>query len=73
MFTALFDLACAAPGEVYLDLSDLTFLDLAGARTLARTTRLLTDVDVRLRLVGAQPLVARVLHLADLRSEETTA
>jgi anti-anti-sigma factor len=65
-FTALFDLACAAPGEVQLDLSDLAFLDLAGARTLARTARLLADVDVELRLIDPQPLVARVLQLADL-------
>jgi anti-anti-sigma factor len=73
VFTALFDLACAAPGEVQLDLSDLGFLDLAGARTLARTARLLADIGVRLRLVSAQPLVARVLQLADLRTEELTA
>jgi anti-anti-sigma factor len=72
VFTALFDLACAAPGEVELDLSSLDFLDLAGARSLARTARLLTEVGVRLRPVSAQPLVARVLSLADLRTAETT-
>ncbi|MGY1639737.1 MEDS domain-containing protein [Geodermatophilus sp. SYSU D00703] len=64
VFPALFDLACAAPGDVELDLSDMIFLDRAGARTLARTAQLLTDVGVRLRLVSAQPLVARVLQPA---------
>jgi anti-anti-sigma regulatory factor len=33
--------------------------DLTGARTLVGTARLLTEVGVRLRLTGAQPLVAR--------------
>lgn len=66
VFAALFDLACAAPGEVEVDLADLDFLDRVGARTLARTVRLLGEVGVQLRLVGPQPIVARVLHLEDL-------
>ena len=70
VFTALFDLACAAPGEVEVDLSDLSFLDRAGARVLARTERLLREVGVQLLLVDPQPLVARALHLSELRTLE---
>jgi anti-anti-sigma regulatory factor len=46
--------------------------DLTGARTLVGTARLLTEVGVRLRLTGAQPLVARVLQVADPRTAEMT-
>jgi anti-anti-sigma factor len=66
LFRALVDIACAAPGEVVLDLADLEFLDIAGARMLATATRLLAEVGVQMRLVRARRLVARCLELFDL-------
>ena len=65
VFPALVDLACGAPGEVVLDLSDLDFLDVAGARMLARAVRLLAEVGVELRLAGARRPVDRCLELFD--------
>ncbi|MGC1213449.1 MAG: MEDS domain-containing protein [Micromonospora sp.] len=65
MFPALADLAWAAPGEVVLDLSDLHFLDVAGARMLALLVRRLAEVGVELRLVGPRRSVARCLELFD--------
>jgi anti-anti-sigma factor len=66
LLRALVDVACDAPGEVVLDLSGLRFLDVAGARALARATRLLREADVRLRLVGAPRTPARCLALFGL-------
>jgi anti-anti-sigma factor len=63
---ALVDLARGAPGEVVLDLADLEFLDVAGARMLASAVRLLGEVGVELRMVRAQRLVGRCLELFDL-------
>ncbi|SDX31972.1 anti-anti-sigma factor [Geodermatophilus africanus] len=66
LLRALVDVACDAPGEVVLDLSALRFLDVAGARALARATRLLRGADVHLRLVGAPRTAARCLALFGL-------
>jgi anti-anti-sigma factor len=66
LLRALVDVACDAPGEVVLDLSGLRFLDVAGARALARATRLLRGADVHLRLVGAPRTAARCLALFGL-------
>ena len=66
LLRALVDVACDAPGEVVLDLSGLRFLDVAGARALARATRLLRGADVQLRLVGAPRTPARCLALFGL-------
>jgi len=66
VFRALIDVACHAPGEVVLDLADLDFLDVAGARMLARATHLLAEVGVNLRLVRARRLASRCLDLFDL-------
>jgi anti-anti-sigma factor len=49
-----------------LDLADLEFLDIAGARMLATATRLLAEVGVQMRLIRARRLVARCLELFDL-------
>lgn len=73
VFPALVDLACATPGEVVLDLSDLDFLDVAGARMLARAVRLLAEVGVELRPVGARRAVARCLELFDLVDGQASA
>ncbi|MGY1711867.1 MEDS domain-containing protein [Geodermatophilus sp. SYSU D00758] len=72
---ALVDVAGAAPGErhpreepgreVVLDLADLDFLDVAGARGLATAGRRLADAGIRLRLVGARRQVRRCLELFD--------
>ena len=68
---ALVDVACGAPGEVVLDLSDLRFLDVAGARALARAAQVLRGADVHLRLVRAPRIVARCLALFGLDAGET--
>jgi anti-anti-sigma factor len=66
LLRALVDVARETPGEVVLDLSGLRFLDVAGARALARATRLLRGADVQLRLVGAPRTPARCLALFGL-------
>ena len=71
LFRALVDVACCTPGEVVLDLSDLGFLDVAGARALARATHVLRGADVHLRTVGAPRMVTRCLALFGLGGEET--
>ena len=63
---ALVDVTRDAPGEVVLDLADLEFLDVAGARMLATAVRLLGEVGVDLRMVRAQRPVGRCLELFDL-------
>ncbi len=66
LMRALVDVTCEAPGEVVLDLADLRFLDVAGARMLARAAGLLEEVGVTLRLVRPSRLVSRPLELFDL-------
>ena len=66
LFRALVDVAREAPGEVVLDLADLEFLDVAGARMLARAAELLAEVGVEVRMVRARRLVSRCLELFDL-------
>jgi len=68
---ALVDVARDAPGEVVLDLADLDFLDVAGARMLATAVRLLDEVGVDLRMVRAQRPVLRCLELFDLTGGPT--
>jgi anti-anti-sigma factor len=63
---ALVDVARDEPGEVVLDLADLEFLDVAGARMLASAVRLLGEVGVDLRMVRARRSVGRCLELFDL-------
>jgi anti-anti-sigma factor len=66
VFRALVDVARDAPGEVALDLADLAFLDVAGARMLASAVRLLGEVGVDLRIIRARRPVGRCLELFDL-------
>jgi anti-anti-sigma factor len=66
VFRALVDIARDAPGEVVLDLADLEFLDVAGARMLATAAHLLAEVGVQVRMVRARRLVGRCLELFDL-------
>jgi anti-anti-sigma factor len=63
---ALVDVASARGGEVVLDLSELSFLDIAGARALAAAARRLSDSGVQLRFVGARRLARRCLELFGL-------
>jgi anti-anti-sigma factor len=63
---ALVDVARDSPGEVVLDLADLQFLDVAGARMLATATGLLAEIGVDVRLVRARRLVGCCLELFDL-------
>jgi len=66
LFRALVDVACETPGEVALDLSDVRFLDIAGARALARAAQVLRAADVQLRLVRVPQVAARCLGLFGL-------
>ncbi|WP_091214944.1 MEDS domain-containing protein [Geodermatophilus siccatus] len=68
---ALVDVARGTPGEVVLDLSDLRFLDVAGARALARAAQVLRAADVQLRLVRAPRTAVRCLGLFGLDGGET--
>lgn len=67
---ALLDVAGHAadggPREVVLDLADLEFLDVAGARALAATVLELDVQGVHVRLVGARRSPRRVLEMFDL-------
>lgn len=70
VFPALVDLGRAAPGEVVVDLAELGFLDVAGARMLHRACAVLHRDGVRLRLVRPRRPVARCLQLFALPYEE---
>ena len=63
---ALVDVTCEAPGEVVVDLAELRFLDVAGARMLATAAELLAEVGVQLRLVRPRRLVRLCLEMLDL-------
>jgi anti-anti-sigma factor len=63
---ALVDVARDSPGEVVLDLADLQFLDVAGARMLATAASLLAEIGVDVRLVRARRLVGYCLELFNL-------
>jgi anti-anti-sigma factor len=54
-----------APGDVTLDVSDLTFIDSSGIRLLVRLERSIRDRGV-LHLRGASPHIARVFQVAGL-------
>ncbi|MGY1679220.1 MEDS domain-containing protein [Geodermatophilus sp. SYSU D01176] len=71
LFRALVDVACDGPGEVVLDLADVGFLDVAGARALARATQVLRAAGVQLRLVRAPRVATRCLELFGLGGEGT--
>ncbi|WP_091439758.1 MEDS domain-containing protein [Geodermatophilus poikilotrophus] len=71
LFRALVDVAGGTPGEVVLDLSDLRFLDVAGARALARATDVLRGSGVQLRLVRVPRVAARCLALFGLSGADT--
>ena len=71
LLRALVDVAGGTPGEVVLDLSDLRFLDVAGARALARATDVLRGTGVQLRLVRVPRVAARCLGLFGLSGGDT--
>src|SRR3954452_22327173 len=54
-----------APGDVTLDVSDLTFIDSRGIRLFVRLERAIRDRGV-LHLRGASPHIARVFEVAGL-------
>jgi anti-anti-sigma factor len=54
-----------APGDVTLDVSDLTFIDSSGIRLFVRLARAIHDRGV-LHLRGASPHIARVFQVAGL-------
>jgi anti-anti-sigma factor len=66
LLRALVDVTCEAPGEVVVDLAELRFLDVAGARMLATAVGLLAEVGVQLRLARPRRLVRRCLEMFDL-------
>ena len=51
------------PGELTIDLSDLTFIDASGVTALVRTHNWAQAAGVRIELRGIHGLVARVLGL----------
>ncbi|WP_448639558.1 MEDS domain-containing protein [Geodermatophilus sp. URMC 63] len=64
--TALTDVAGGTPGELVLDLTDLRFLDVAGARALEGAVRELAARGTRVRMTGARRAVLRCLDLFGL-------
>ena len=54
-----------APGDVTLEVSDLTFIDSSGIRLFVRLERAIRDRGV-LHLRGASPHIARVFQVAGL-------
>ncbi|MGY1794309.1 MEDS domain-containing protein [Geodermatophilus sp. SYSU D00525] len=68
--TALVDVAGDTPGELVLDLTDLDFLDVAGARALAGAAQELSARGIDLQPVGARRNVRRCLELFDLAPEQ---
>ncbi|MGY1701443.1 MEDS domain-containing protein [Geodermatophilus sp. SYSU D00766] len=64
--TVLVDVAGDVPGVLELDLSDLAFLDVAGARALTLAGRDLAGRGIALRLTGARRHLRRPLELFDL-------
>jgi anti-anti-sigma factor len=70
LLPALVDLAGAAHGELVLDLSALAFLDIAGARVLARAVASVAELGVQLRLTGVRRSVARCLDMFPLATGE---
>ena len=54
-----------APGDVALDVSDLTFIDSSGIRLFVRLERAIRDRG-SLHLRGASPHIARVFQVAGL-------
>ncbi|WP_089403863.1 MEDS domain-containing protein [Geodermatophilus saharensis] len=68
--TALVDVAGDVPGVLELDLSDLDFLDVAGARALALAGRDLAGRGVALKVTGARRQLRRSLELFDLAVAE---
>ncbi|MGY1784403.1 MEDS domain-containing protein [Geodermatophilus sp. SYSU D00698] len=69
--TALVDVAGDTPGELVLDLADLGFLDVAGARALAGAARELAARGIDLRPVAARRNVLRCLELFGLEPSGT--
>jgi anti-anti-sigma factor len=51
---------------VVLDLTDVSFLDSSGLRTIVRAATSMEDRDGRLVIDGASPAVARVLEVTGL-------
>jgi len=60
-------LAGAATGQIALDLSQVTFMDCAGLRTLAAIERHVTASGGSIRVAAVSPEVARLFELADPR------
>ena len=56
-------LAGAATGQIALDLSQVTFMDCAGLRTLAEIDRLVTAGGGSVRVASVSPAVARLFEL----------
>jgi anti-sigma B factor antagonist len=53
-------------GPVRLDLSDVTFMDSSGMRSLLRAFRLARERDAAFELIPGPPVVQRVLHVTGL-------
>jgi anti-anti-sigma factor len=71
VLAALSVIAEITDSDMDLDLSELTFLDVAGARSLLLAAGGFQSHGHRLRLVGARPAVRRCLDLFDLDRDST--
>jgi anti-anti-sigma factor len=58
----------ARPQTLAIDLSELAYMDCAGASVLGRTHDLLAAWPAQLLITGAQPAVQRLLDLLDART-----
>jgi anti-anti-sigma factor len=71
ILAALSGIAEATDRDMRLDLSELTFLDVAGARSLVLAAHSFASHGHRLQLVHARPIVRRCLNLFDLSEQDT--
>jgi anti-anti-sigma factor len=71
ILASLSDIAEATDRDMRLDLSELTFLDVAGARSLVLAATSFSSRGHQLQLVNARPIVRRCLDLFDFPEQDT--
>lgn len=66
LHTQLLDVLRARPTGIIIDLSEVTFCDLACLRTMANLGRRSTAVGTWMRMAGPSPIVRRLLEITGL-------
>ena len=66
LHTQLLDVLRARPTGIVIDLSEVTFCDLACLRTMANLGRRSTAVGTWMRMAGPSPIVRRLLEITGL-------